>query len=105
MESNAGAVLLALSLTIGSGGPAERACGQQVEQELASLGLGQDEVRSIAYLEVTKGGRSGRATVGYQAFVNLKSCRGELVIDMTPSCLVRQRYGRHECHLPGVPHD
>ncbi len=103
MGSSAGVVLLALSLTIGSGGSAERQCGQQVEQELARLGLGPDQVRSISFLEVTKGGRSGRAAIGYEAFVNLKSCRGALVIDMTTSCRVRQRYTRHECHLPGLP--
>ena len=39
--------------------------------------------------------------IGYEAWVSLSSCKGNLVIKLSKRCRIREVYGRGECKLGG----
>ncbi len=36
------------------------------------------------------------------AWVSLNSCKGYVIVDLSPHCTVRQVYGRGKCNLGGA---
>lgn len=89
--------------------PAARAadstrCAEAVDARLAELSLAAGDVRQIRLIERTNiADDFGPEIFGVDGWVRLKSCSGWLVINMTPSCYVKQTYTRGDCRVEGVP--
>ena len=47
------------------------------------------------------GSRISDRVVRILAWVSLQSCKGYLIVDLSPQCWIRQVYGRGECELGG----
>ena len=100
-------VTLSLALAILSSTPSEAArayCERTVAERLDRLNVDRSDVRGIFYDAQRHRGRDNDRVVRILAWVSLKSCKGNLVIDMDRHCRVRQVYTRYECEVPGVPH-
>ncbi len=99
-------VMIGLALVLLSGTPVEAArkfCEAMVTERLDHLNVESSDIREISYRRKRGGGHDGGGrVVRILAWVSLKSCRGSLVIDMSPQCQVRQIYGRGECDLGGA---
>ncbi len=96
---------VALALVLLSALPAEAAqtyCEATVSERLGRLNVDPSDIREIYYEAQRHIGRNVDRVVGILAWVSLRSCRGNLVIDMSRHCTVRQVYGRGECNLGGA---
>ena len=80
-----------------------RNCGPAAEQHLSELGVAQSDVERILIQERVRTRSSGSKLVGYDAWVDLKSCaKGQLVISMNRQCSVKTAYTTSGCKVPGV---
>ena len=55
------------------------------------------DVRKIDWAEEIRKVGDDAYVVRIDAWVSLRSCKGDVVIQMTPHCFVPQVYGRGEC--------
>jgi hypothetical protein len=87
-----------LRLSIGQAHAAPR-CGDAVARHLESLKIGAEEIGDINVLPIKppKG-----PTLGYRAWVPLKSCRGSLIINFTRHCQLMDSYTSGECRLDEI---
>ncbi len=98
-------VTLGLALAVLSSTPSEAAlayCERTVAERLDRLNVDRSNVRGIFYDAQRLGGRDTDQVVLILAWVSMKSCKGNLVIDMDRHCRIRQVYGRGECSLGGA---
>jgi hypothetical protein len=78
-------------------------CADKIDSHLASLPLAPDAVQSIRIIEkVNISDDFGPEILGVDAWVQLNSCSGWLVINMTAKCFVRQSYTRGDCRVGGL---
>ena len=97
------AVIIGLGLGLMIGAPADAArnpCKATVAERLERLNVDPSDIRKIDYVAV-RGNREGGQLIGFEAWVSLRSCRGNLVVNMSRHCRIRQVYGRGECELSG----
>lgn len=79
-------------------------CAAEVDAHLAELPLAEGDVRQIRLIERTNiADDFGPEIFGVDAWVRLKSCSGWLVINMRPTCYIKQTYTRGDCRVEGVP--
>ena len=86
------------------GAPAEAArnpCEATVAERLERLNVDPSDIRRIDYVPVYRSRRDNTQLIGFEAWVSLRSCRGNLVVKMSRQCRIRQVYGRGECELGG----
>ena len=76
---------------------AEHDCKPTVTERLNRLNVDPSDVRKIDWVEVIKVGGDDEFVKRIDAWVSLRSCKGYVVIQMTPHCFVSQVYGRGEC--------
>ncbi len=94
---------IALALVIAA--PAEATqhdCEAVVAQRLDRLNVDPSDIRKISYIPIYRFMAEDEELIGYEAWVSLHSCRGNLVIDMDQYCRLRQVYGRGACDLGGA---
>jgi hypothetical protein len=85
--------------------PAEAAqsyCEATVSERLDRLNVDPSDIRGIYYDVQRHRGRNIDRVVSILAWVSLQSCKGSLVVDLSPRCRVRQVYGRGACNLGGA---
>ena len=98
-------VSVALALVLLSAMSAEAAqtyCEATVSERLGRLNVDPSDIRKIFYIPIYRYMVEDEELIGYEAWVSLHSCRGNLVIDMSRQCTVRQVYGRGACDLGGA---
>ena len=96
---------VALALVLLSAISAEAAqsyCEATVSERLDRLNVDPSDIRSIVYKAQRQLGRNNERVIRILAWVSLQSCKGYLVVDMSPTCRVRQVYGRGACDLGGA---
>ena len=82
-----------------------RECAPVVERQVDALGLA-GRVESITYVRDRLRERRGSdgddidILRGVVAWVDVSDCSGYVVIDMRPTCRIKQIYTRGECTLP-----
>ncbi len=96
------AVIAAISTITAPAEAADSACKATVTERLNRLNVEPSDIRKISCIEVRRTSRGGDRVVGILAWVSLRSCTGNLVIDMSRHGRVRQVYGRGECNLGGA---
>ena len=97
---------LAVALAAPAAVASEHFCRPVVEREIDRVHLDRADIRKIFIIKKlvsTNGGEDSRV-VGYNAWVDLKSCRGSMVVRLYRNCRVITVYTRHECRVPGVRH-
>ena len=80
-----------------------RDCGRAVEEHLADLGVQKSDVERTLIQARVRNRASGSKTVGYDAWIDLKSCaKGQLVVSMNRLCSVKTAYTTGDCKVPGL---
>ena len=99
-------LMTGIALTLVTTAPADafqHDCEAVVAQRFDRLNVDPSDIRKIEYIpKYKKAGRDDQILYGYEAWVSLHSCRGNLVIDMDQYCRLRQVYGRGACDLQGA---
>ncbi len=83
-----------------AGPPCRAAAAGQLEE----LGIPAADVEDIAVVAMRTGGRDGGRIVELQAWSKLRSCRGSVVVRLTPFCRVKETYSRGGCRFATMPH-
>lgn len=79
-------------------------CRPQIEQEVASLGVPDEQVQSINIVEKVIGGQQGKKIVGWIGWMRPVGVKGYLVIEVNTGCAVTNSYTRGDYRLEGVKH-
>ncbi len=98
------AVTIGLGLGLMVGAPADAArtpCKAAVAERLDQMQVDPSDIRKISYVALRSSRREGGPTIGFEAWVSLQSCKGNLVINLSKRCRIRDVYGRGECELGG----
>jgi hypothetical protein len=102
----AGALTLMFSALLPPGGlraADTEQCARKAKIHLSELKVSEEQVDAMRLIErVRIDDRAGSDVAGIDAWVRLKSCKGWLVINMSPSCFIRQSYTRGDCHVEGL---
>lgn len=78
-------------------------CDPAVSGELDRLQVDPATVAGISYQVRTHENSRGDTYVDrILAWVDLQSCVGKLVIELSPRCRVKQAFTTHACTVPGV---
>ncbi len=85
--------------SIGQAYSANPPCMSAVTEHLKRLNIDERNVAKISVFSIKP--PKGR-TLGYRAWISLKSYRGSLVINTTPHCNVLDAYTRGEVRIEGV---
>ncbi len=96
---------LALTLVLLTAYPAESAqtyCEPRVSERLDRLDVDPSDIRSIFYDAQRRSSRENDRVVRILAWVSLHSCKGYVIVDLSPHCTIREVYGRGECTLGGT---
>ena len=74
-------------------------CKATVDKQIAEWKIPADEISGISYIKKWSGAHreGGSHVMGVNAWISLKSCRGELVVDMDRGCLKIQSYAQGDC--------
>ncbi len=98
------AVTIGLGLGLMIDAPAEAArnpCEATVAERLERLNVDPSDIRKISYVALHSSRREGGPMIGFEAWVSLQSCKGNLVVNLSKRCRIRDVYGRGECELGG----
>ena len=74
-------------------------CEPQVSERLDILKIDPSDINGITYEAQRRAARNNDQIARILAWVNLHSCKGYVVIDLSPQCTVRQIYGRGGCSV------
>ena len=98
-------ILAALPLTADAGGLLEdvgavngdRRCAPQVAQALTQFNIDPQDVIDYSVLPVQQVREGGKKIIGWEAYLNRKSCPGTTVIQMKRDCQIKNSYGQGGC--------
>jgi hypothetical protein len=96
-------VFLAISL-LGLGDHAMAAphrCAKPVTAKMAQLDISPSQIKLLVFADIVEDDRSARL-IGYDAWVDLKQCRGSVVVKMSRQCEVEEIYSRGACAIRGL---
>lgn len=96
-------VILAI-LLFGFGGHAMAAphrCAKAAAVKMAQFDVAASQIKRIVFADIVEDDRSARL-LGYDAWVDLKSCRGSVVIKMSVQCEIEETYSRGACTFTGL---
>ncbi len=99
------AVIIGLGLSLVISAPAHAArspCKATVVERLKDLNVDPLDISKITYVARRNSMRGGGGPViGFEAWVSLRSCKGNLVVKLSRNCRIRKVYGRGECEPGG----
>ena len=75
----------------------DQQCAAQVAQALTQFNIDPQDVIDYSVLPVEQFREGGKKLIGWEAFVNRKSCPGTTVIQMKRDCQIKGRYGQGGC--------
>jgi hypothetical protein len=74
-------------------------CEPQVSKRLNLLKVDPSDIYEITYEAQRRSSGKNDPIARILAWVTLHSCKGYVVIDLSPQCTFRQTYGRGECKI------
>ena len=96
-------VVTGVLLTTPAGSGRTGRCDPAVSGELDRLQVDPAGIAGISYQVRTHENSRGDTYVDrILAWVDLRSCVGKLVIELSPRCRVKQAFTTHACAVPGV---
>ena len=104
------ALLTGIALVLAAGFPATAPaladtgpCQSVAAERLESLGIAATEVKDISMIEILDNPEFG-STSEWQAWAELQSCPGNVVIKLTPICRIKEAYTRGDCRVENIAH-
>jgi hypothetical protein len=91
--------LLALSAPVLA---APHRCAGAVVEALDNLGVTPEQVKRTVFISQTDDGQGRSIVTGYEAWIDLKSCKGTLVAKMYRQCGIWEIYSRGACDFSGL---
>ncbi len=76
-------------------------CDKQVMAKLTQLGVAASQIKTKSFIEV-RDGSIGARLIGYEAWIELDHCRGNVVLNMSPECSIQQAYTKGTCKIEGL---
>jgi len=104
MKSTLG-IGFAVALVLLSALPAEAArkyCEAQVSESLDRLDVAPSDIHNITYEAQRHPNPNNDRVTRVLAWTTLNSCKGYVIVELSPNCTVREVYGRGECMLGGA---
>ena len=77
------------------------ACADAVAAGMAQLKLSRERISRTVFVDVRDGGCCDHL-VGYEAWVDLKQCRGGVVVKLSRECDIEETYTRGACAVSGL---
>lgn len=81
----------------------ETGCAGVVENDVKTLDLGDLEVGQVRYIVRSDGSVETGTTESLDGWVSFKNCKGNLVVLLSKSCTVRERYTTGPCRIKDIP--
>jgi len=78
-------------------------CAGVVEQDLKTLDLDDLEIRQVRYIVRSEGSVESGTTESLDGWVSFKNCKGNLVVILSQSCAVEERYTTGQCRIKDIP--
>lgn len=79
-------------------------CARKAKMHMTTLPLPPDDLKSMRIIEsFSTSDNTNAGNAGIDAWIQLKSCPGWLIVNMSSACFIRQSYTRGECHIEGLP--
>ncbi len=76
-------------------------CAKSVAAKMAQLDVAGPQIKRIVYDEIVANTRNAQL-VSYEAWVDLKRCRGSVVVKLSLQCEVEEIYSRGDCKVAGL---
>lgn len=82
----------------------ELSCKATIESVLEKYEIEESNIRKMYVInQYTGGGAGGGGWLEYRnGWVDLKSCKGSLVVKMDPDCDIEEVFTRYGCKIPGL---
>ena len=77
-------------------------CAGPVAEAAARGGITPEQIKRTVFIDVTDGGRDGSFVVGYEAWVDMNTCKGTVVAKMSLECEIEETYTRGACKFSGL---
>ncbi len=81
----------------------QRPCKTVAAKHLETLGIDSEDVTDIAMIRILNNPEFGTIRE-LQAWATLLSCPGNVVINLTPRCRVKDAYTRGGCRVENIAH-
>ncbi len=97
-------LLLIIAMLLGLAGPAlaqDHPCAGAVSARMTELGITTAQIKRTVFIDVTDNGCCN-FIVGYEAWVDLKQCKGSVVSKLSRRCEVEESYSRGACDIKGL---
>jgi hypothetical protein len=78
-------------------------CAGVVENDLKALDMGDLKVREVRYFVRTEGGGQGGGTRSLDGWVGFENCKGNMIVRLSKSCAIKERYTSGDCEIDGIP--
>lgn len=76
-------------------------CADAVAAKMTQLNVPPAQIVRTTFVNVTDGGCCEQL-IGYEAWVDLKQCRGSVVLKLSLQCGIEEAYSRGACDIPGL---
>jgi len=76
-------------------------CAKPVAAKMAQFDVAGPQIKRIVFDDIVENTRNAQI-VGYEAWVDLKRCRGSVVIRLSLQCEVEEVYSRGNCNVAGL---
>jgi hypothetical protein len=76
-------------------------CDKQAKAKMAELGVAAAQIRKISFIDI-RGDSRANQFLGYEAWVGLEQCQGNVVMIMSLECAVRDTHTRGACKFEGL---
>lgn len=76
-------------------------CADAVAAGMAQLKLSRERISRTVFVDVRDGGCCDHL-VGYEAWADLKQCRGSVVVKLSRNCEIEETYTRGACTIAGL---
>ena len=77
-------------------------CAGAVIDALGEHGITPEQIKRTVFIDETDGGQGRSPVVGYEAWIDMKSCKGTLVAKMDRHCGIWEIYTKAACDVPGL---
>ena len=94
--------VLVWAVALGGATAAEHPCAPVVDDRLTALKIDRAKIGGIGYMPRVSANRRRSMVLGIDAWVELSSCRGSLVVKMRPNCTVQEVHTTGACTLDGL---
>lgn len=79
-------------------------CGPTVPERLARIGVDRANIAEYLTEENWSHGNNTDTFLGWTVWMRMKTCDGQVVMSLSPSCVIDTVYTTRQCRIDGVYH-